>query len=135
MSGLSHYAYCLLRYVPNVVREESVNLAVIVAHADRVNDVCKISFANEWESRVRLFDPDADLVVLRSILKDVQQQLLSEDRRSEMIRLMEDSFSNAIQMTQWRKCLLTDNGDAIDVFVGELLGEARNGYRVPADSR
>jgi hypothetical protein len=136
MSDPSRLEYCFLRYLRNVVSDEGINLAVIIVDANRENETCKISLANEWESKVRLLDSDADVALLTELLKDIQRRLLSEDRRFEMIRLIEESFSNAIQMTQWRKYLLIDNGDALDVIAGDLLGEARDTPRgFAADSR
>jgi hypothetical protein len=123
MSNRRRFEYCFLRYVPNVVSDEGINLAVIFIDTNPENGICKMSFADEWEARVRLFDPNADVAMLTILLKDIQQQLLSADKHSEMIRLMEDSFSNAIQMTQWRSCPPTDNIKTIDAFARELVGK------------
>ena len=92
--------YCLVSYAPHMLRDEAVNIAIVVARGDAVS----VRFAEDWQERVRALDPRADIAVLESL----RSELKSRDRAAELLPTMEDSFSNAIRLSPWKGCLTRD---------------------------
>jgi Protein of unknown function (DUF3037) len=98
MTGSTNIEYCLVQYVPNVVRDERISIAAIfIDSSDLQNGFCTVSFAQDWQNKVHLFDPDSDLEMLRALLAEIRGRLLSTSERSDMIRQLEDSFSIAFK--------------------------------------
>ena len=114
--------YCLLNYVPNVLSDKSVSIAAIVFPPGDVEaGVCAMIYAADWRARVRVLDPDADLEVLEALLSDIRDRLLSPSHCSDMIHQLEDSFSNIIQVSLRRQCMLDSSPNAIETFARGLL--------------
>jgi Protein of unknown function (DUF3037) len=132
MAGSCNVEYFFLLYVPNVVSGESIAIAaILIDSTDLENGICTMSFAADWQARVRVFDPDSDLEMLRALLTEIKDRLLSRDERAEMIRQMEDSFSNVIQVSQRRKCPVAPSPETFEAFARELLG---NTFKSPLGS-
>lgn len=99
--------FFLLRYVPNVVRGEFVNFGVVMFDpAEDGSGFADVRFARNWE-RVRQADGQADVEFLDALQRDIRRQLADVRDRSTLLRKMEDSFSNLIQISQ-REGLLTE---------------------------
>jgi len=119
--------YCLLRYVPNVVSNEGVSIAVIFIDAsDLQNGTCAMSLAADWPNKVRLLDPDSDLAMLAALLGEIRDRLLSPTERVDMIHQLEDSFSNGIQVSERRKCMVPLEPKSIDTVALALLTKTSN---------
>jgi hypothetical protein len=124
----SRVEYCFLRYVPNVIRDEGVSIgAIFIDPADIERGICKIHFAADWQTNVRFVDPDADLEMLKALLTEIRDRLVTEGERSDMIRQLEDSFSNVIQISERQECPVAPRPEAIDTFARELLDNASKG--------
>jgi hypothetical protein len=125
MIASSAVEYCLLHYVPNVLlSDKSVLIAAIfIDSSDPRNEVCAMICAADWQTRVRILDPDADLEMLDALLSEIREQLVSQSRSSDMIGQMMDSFSNAVQVSQSRKCPVASDPEAIEAFARRLLLE------------
>ena len=122
MNESSRLEYCLLRYVPTVIRDDSVAVAVIfIDSSDLENGICTMSFATDWQTKVLLLDPNSDLEMLGALLREILARLLSPATRSEMIRELEDSFSNVIQITERRKSPIASAPESIEAFACTLL--------------
>jgi DUF3037 family protein len=114
--------YFVLDYVPNPIRGERVCIAAVVFDSmDLVEGACVMALAGGWQERVRLFDPDADVEMLDASLREIKARLLSKVERSEMIRQMEESFSNVVQVSKRKGCLVADKRDAVEAFARSLL--------------
>jgi len=81
-----------------------VNLGVVLLGAD--SEAKDVRFAQDWDW-VHNICPDADLGLLSATCREIEKRIKHGDAE-EMIRLMEDSFSNAIQISD-RIEYLTDN--------------------------
>jgi hypothetical protein len=105
MTASTSVEYCLLKYVPNIISDKSVSIAaIVISPGDSEAGLYRLIYATDWHTRVLVLDPDADLKVLDALLSEIRDRLLSPSHRSDMIRQLEDSFSNAIQISQRRKC-------------------------------
>lgn len=86
----------LLRYVPDTVRNEYVNIGVVLRSLEG-SEPPEVRVTHEWR-RVRCLDPSADTEMLEGMANDLRQQVVAT-QRDEMIRMLEDSFSLAVQIT------------------------------------
>jgi hypothetical protein len=121
----SSVEYMFLRYVPNVINGEGVSIAaVFIDPVELEQGICMMSFAANWEGKVRHLDPTADLEMLRALFREIRDRLLSKDERPNMIRQLGDSFSNVVQVSERRKCPVTAIPDTIEAFGHELLEKA-----------
>jgi hypothetical protein len=122
MTSSSNVEYCFLHYVPNIVGDKSVTLAAIfIDPTDLEKGLCTMSVVANWKTKVQHLDPDGDLAMLESLLSEIRDRLLSGSERSEMIRQLEDSFSNVVQISHRRKCPVAPCPEALDAFARELL--------------
>jgi hypothetical protein len=127
MAAKRELEFFLLRYVPNAVRNEFVNIGVVMveggAHGDGFADV---RFTRDWR-RVRLLDPQADLDMLEALERDIRKRLGSREDRAVLLRQMEDSFSNAIQLSPTERCLADDPVTEIEAVASMYLETAKVG--------
>jgi len=88
----------LIRYVPDPVRNEFVNIGVLLRAADGAQSMLR--FTRDW-GRVRCLDPDADTQMLEALEIEVNQRLTSEpaDHPRPITAVLEESFSNGVQIT------------------------------------
>ena len=100
--GLSTRKQCdfyLVRYVPDPVRNEFVNIGVLLRDKSRPEQL-SVSFTKDW-ARVRCIDPDVDVAMLESLESELRRTLAREDGGAlQMMKVLEDSFSNALQITE-----------------------------------
>lgn len=103
--------FFLVRYVPDPVKNEFVNIGVLLREA--ANSETVVRFTREW-ARVRCLDPDADVTLLEALESEIRLRLADERRVnpankevpvSAVLNELEDSFSNSIQLTPAKACL------------------------------
>jgi Protein of unknown function (DUF3037) len=136
MTGSTNIEYCLVQYVPNVVRDERISIAAIfIDSSDLENGFCTVSYAKDWQNKVHLLDPNSDLAMLQALLTEIRGRLLSTTERSDMIRQLEDSFSNCVQISQRRKCPVAPRPETIGAFARELLGKGIEPFAQPVRPR
>jgi hypothetical protein len=94
----------LIRYVPDPVKNEFVNIGVLLRAAEGGHS--ELRFTRDW-SRVRCLDPDADTQMLEALEIEVGQRLANQpaDHRRPILGLLEDSLSNGIQITETKAYL------------------------------
>jgi DUF3037 family protein len=124
MSESRNVEYCVLRYVPNVLSDKIASIAAIfIDSSDLENGICTMILAPNWRIEAQLLDPDADLEMLEALLTEVRDRLHSKQQRGEMIRELEDSFSNIVQVSQRWKCPVIASRENIEAFARRLLGK------------
>jgi len=99
MNGESgrHACECqLLRYVPDAVRNEYVQIGVILREQDS-REPAQVRFTRDWR-RVRCLDPDADTALLEGMESELRRRF-QEEPRGSLMRLLDESLSLSIQMT------------------------------------
>ena len=94
------YTYSLIRYVPDPIRGEFVNIGVLLQE-EHMPEHVELSFTKDW-SRVRCVDRDADVAMLQAFGSDIQK-ILKE--APDSLQRFRDSFSNGLQMTEPKGCL------------------------------
>jgi Protein of unknown function (DUF3037) len=94
--------FFVLRYSPDAVKNEFVNIGLVLVPPA---GGAEVRFTHDW-SRVRCLDPEADVEVLAALEADLREKLRAMNGDSETIlRRIQDSFSNALQPSEFQGCL------------------------------
>jgi hypothetical protein len=110
----------LIRYVPDPVRNEFVNIGVLLRAAEGGQSM--VRFTRDW-GRVRCLDPDADTQMLEALEIEVSQRLESQpaDHPRPITAVLEESLSNGLQITESKAYLaetfLTGLEDLMGLYV------------------
>ena len=96
--------FFLLRYVPDAVKNEFVNIGVLLREAGR-EDTTRVKLTRDW-SRVRCMDPDADTALLESMEAELAVRIRDGGYASKpAMQLLEESLSTSVQMSEGRGAL------------------------------
>lgn len=96
--------FFLLRYVPDAVKNEFVNIGVMLREAGRT-DTTQVRFTRDW-SRVRCMDPDADTGLLEAMEGELALRVREVGTGSKpVMQMLEESLSTSVQMTEARGSL------------------------------
>jgi hypothetical protein len=106
--------FFLIRYVPDVVKGEFVNIGVLLREAGGAalgagaSDSAVVRFTRDW-SRVKCLDADADIGLLEALEGEIgaRLQMRSQDAPDikPVMEMLEDTLSNSVQVTEVRACL------------------------------
>ncbi len=99
--------FFLIRYVPDAVKGEFTNIGVLLQEAGGpgMPRNPQVRFTRDW-TRVRCMDADADIDLLEALEGEIAVRLnLDATDSKPIVTVIEDSFSNSIQMTEARACL------------------------------
>jgi hypothetical protein len=115
--------FFLLRYVPKVVTEEFVNIAVVILEpAIDSQGFADVRFAENWKL-VKSLDPGADIEMLDALKYEVGKQIQDVARREQFLRLLEDSFSNVVRVSPRKGCLADDPHQELALLASMYLGD------------
>lgn len=112
--GLRRCEFFLLRYAPDALREEFVNIGVVLLQAEgRFADV---RLTHDWR-RVRCLDPAADLEMLQAMEAELRERLRDADGgRERILHVLQHSFSNTVRVTNPKGC----ETDSPELEIGRL---------------
>ena len=98
--------FFILRYAPDAVKNEFINVGLVLLPPA---GGAQVRFTKDW-SRVLCLDPDADVETLQALENDLRNQLREMNGDRDLIlRRIQDSFSNAIQPSEFQACLATSS--------------------------
>ncbi len=106
VNGRRECEFFLIRYVADAVRNEYVNIGVLLREAfpqEGPASAPVLRFTRDW-GRVRCVDPEADTEMLEALEGELRGRLASEGAGS-VLEGMEDSFSNLLQVTEGKGTL------------------------------
>lgn len=95
--------FFLVRYVPDIVRGEFVNVGVLLRDAE--GGAIQVKFTRDW-TRVRCADSDVDIDMLEALEQEIERRLT--EHREDMpyvLKTLEDTLSNGLQITEPKACL------------------------------
>jgi hypothetical protein len=96
--------FFLVRYVPDAVKNEFVNIGVVLREAGRP-ETARVRFTKDW-SRVRCVDPEADVGMLEALENEMLARLMNGTAETAaMMKALEDTFSNLLQISEPKACL------------------------------
>lgn len=135
MSDLRQLEFFLLRYVPDAVKNEFVNIGLVMVEPGANGDgFADVRFTRDWR-RVRCLDPQADVDMLAALERDIRGQLATTREREVLLRRLEDSFSNVIQLSPAKGCLAEDPVAEIEMMASMYLEAAKVGGKREVSGR
>jgi hypothetical protein len=144
MTDYKQCEFFLLRYVPDVVKGEFVNIGVVLLETAE-GGFTDVRFLRDWR-RVRGADPDADIELLESYEEDLRRLFQSRvpeiinyrgpmSRREWLLAQMEQSFSGALELTTMQAVLTGSPSAELGVLAQAYLESPVRGTRVQAGRR
>jgi DUF3037 family protein len=110
----------LVRYVPDPVKGETINLGVLL-HSP-TDEYLGCLFTRDLR-RVRNFHPDADLELLRELQSDFEKQIEEHgEKLGEYLDYLQKTFSNLVQVGSPRTCLVRDPQGELAGFFARYVG-------------
>jgi hypothetical protein len=113
MAEKRQFEFFLLRYVPNAVQDEFVSVGVVMVEPGA--DFADVRFTRDWR-RVRCLDPQADIEMLQALENDMKRELRESPTRDALLRRLNDSSSNLIQLSATRACLTENPAEEIETL-------------------
>ena len=124
--------FFLLRYVPDAVKDEFVNIGVVMVEADA--GFADIRLTRDWR-RVRCLDPGVDVEMLEAVEREIRARLTDVQDRDALVKKLEDSLSNLIQLSPAKGCLTDDPRKEIEEIASMYLETKRVGEKREASGR
>ncbi len=117
--------FFLLRYVPDAVKGEYVNFGLVMIESPKAG-FADVRLTTDWRHLLCL-DPQADIEMLRAMERDIRRQVVDVRDCESVMRWLNDSFSNLVQLSESKGCLTTDPAKEIEVMAGMYLASAQAG--------
>ncbi len=129
MADLKKLEFFLLRYVPDAVKDEFVNVGLVMLEPGGDGEgFADVRFTRDWR-RVRCLDPQVDVEMLEALERDIRGQLRQARDREALLRKLDDSFSNLIQVSPTKGCLAEEPAKEMEIIARLYFegpkGEAR----------
>lgn len=116
--------FSLIRYVPDPVKNEFVNVGVLLRQADKP-DSFELRFTRDWQ-RVKCLDPEADTDMLEALETELRLRLPEHlEGARPLVEVLRDSFSNAVQVTMPRACLAESIPAQLDQLMSLYVEQRR----------
>jgi Protein of unknown function (DUF3037) len=113
MAEKRQFEFFLLRYVPNAVQDEFVSVGVVMLEPG--GDFADVRFTRDWR-RLRCLDSQADIEMLQALENDMKRELRESPTRDALLRRLNDSCSNLIQLSATRACVTEDPAEEIETL-------------------
>ena len=127
MKARSQCEFFLLRYAPDAVREESVNVGVVLVESS--GNWAEVRFTKDWK-RVKCLDPEADVETLEALEGEIRERLSEGgEGRRWLLKRMEDTFSNTLRLTEPKAVLAESPALELDKLAEMYLESRRKGAR------
>src|SRR5271165_3957733 len=144
MAAVKQCEFFLLRYVPDVVKGEFVNVGVVLLE-NGDGGFTDVRFTRDWR-RVRCLDPEVDIELLESYEAELRRLLQSRlpevinyrgptSRREWLLAQMEQSFSGALELAPMNPVLTESPPAELGKLAQAYLESAARGRRVQAGRR
>jgi Protein of unknown function (DUF3037) len=132
MADRKQLEFFLLRYVPNAVKDEFVNIGLLVREAGG-GGFRQMRVTQDW-SRVRCIDPEADVEVLNGLGLQLQRELETQGWE-QVVKKLDDLFSNVVQVSAMKACVAEDSAKEADALVNLYLEGPRRAARSAVSGR
>ena len=128
-SRLKECSYFLVRYVPDIVRDEFLNICLFLHSPEE--EFLDCLFTDDFR-RIKRFHPQADTRFLRELQAYFEQQIKEHEANLPgLIQEMRDSYSNLIQLSEPRACLLHDPQAQMPEMFARYVGARVSGAPAP----
>jgi len=122
--------FFLLRYVPDAVKDEFVNIGLVMIEATaNGTGFADLRFTRDWR-RVLCLDPQADIETLQALESEIRKQVVEVRNCESIMRVLNDSYSNLIQLSGAKGCLTLDPSQEIEkmakMYLERMRGEVEH---------
>jgi len=101
--------YRILRYTPNLVRDEWLNIGVLLFDPGAGRLRARLLEGEAGLARVRRIHPHADIALLRALQEDFERQIAESGKNAQVwLAKMEETLSNVLQIGP-QKAVLTED--------------------------
>ena len=104
--------YHILRYMPNLIRDEWVNIGVLLHWPEQKQHRLRLVGEEDELARLRRLHPEADLAVVRALQAELEARLA--EHHSDLagfVAALDETLSNVLQLSP-QKAVLTEDFDA-----------------------
>ncbi len=133
------FAYRILRYMPNLVRDEWVNIGVLLFAPDTGERRLRLIEEQAEFSRLRRLHPQADEDLLRRLRDDLEDRFQSVNETAAngndwqaMLAKWDDTLSNALQLAPQKGTLAQDLDAELERLYNDHVALQRASGRVGA---
>jgi hypothetical protein len=121
MADLKQFEFCLLRYVPHLVRGEFVNIGLLLFESQPNGfGFADVRMTSDWR-RATCLDRQVDIEVLQALEADVRMRLRQSQDVDMLLHKLEDSFANLIQITPRQMCLAAEPAQELETLCSLYL--------------
>ena len=96
MADRRQLEFFLLRYVPDAVKDEFVNIGVVLV--EEAGGFAGVQFARDWR-RLRCLSPEADVEMLQALEIELRAKLQDAADREALLARLQDSLSGSLQLS------------------------------------
>jgi Protein of unknown function (DUF3037) len=128
MADLKQFEFFLLRYVPDAVKDEFVNIGFVmheVGPSESRSNVVQIT--DDWR-RARGIGPNLDADILYGLGVQLQREL-DELGWDGLVNRMQDLFSNMVQVSPTKAIQATDSAKAAAILMQDYLRTRADGSK------
>jgi hypothetical protein len=134
-------AYRILRYTPNLVRDEWVNIGVLLFNPRTGERRLRVIEEEEEYRRVRRIHPGADELVLRALRDDLEDRFQSAATSGttgntgdgqRLLAKWDDTLSNALQLAPQKGVFAADLDAELERLYADHVAPQRTASRVGA---
>ena len=132
-------AYRIVRYTPNLVRDEWVNIGVLVFDPKSGERRLRLIEEQDEYARVRRLHPQADEAVLRGLREDLEERFDAARKANgagagmeELLRKWDETLSNALQLAPQKGVVTGDLDAELERLYGDHVALPRRSARVGA---
>lgn len=139
-------AYRILRYTPNLIRDEWINIGVLVFDPQSGERRLRVIEEQEEYSRIRRLHPDADENMLRGMREHLKSRLETPKSSShgesggvsnatelqEMLRKCDETLSNALQLSPQKGVMPGDLDGELERLYEDHVAVPHRGVRAGA---
>jgi hypothetical protein len=145
MAALKQCEFYVVRYVADVVKDEPVNIGVVLLEPGDGDGFADVRFTSDWR-RARCADPNVDVELLESFEGELRRLVQSRaaevinykgpmSRREWLLDQVQHSFSGALQLSA-AKAVLTDSPQAeLGVLAQQYLESTARERRLQSGRR
>jgi DUF3037 family protein len=121
MAERKPYEFFLLRCVPNVAREEFVNIGLVMTQSGGDGGgFAEAYFTQNWK-RAQCLHPDIDVEMLEAIGHYVRDRVANVQSLPLLLHELTDQYSNLIQMSEIRQCLTENPAKEMKLLASTLV--------------
>jgi hypothetical protein len=141
LPGETNCAYHILRYTPNLVRDEWVNIGVLLFDPQSGERRLRLIEEQDEYNRVRRLHPQADENLLRALRDDLEDRFQTQSANGskggngnwlQLLSKWDDTLSNALQLAPQKGVIAADLDAELERLYADHVAPQRVASRVGA---